>query len=118
MRIASLEVSGTRRFGVVVEGSFTPLRLGQDPLLLLDPQTNVRRSGDEPVALRDDTELHAPLPCTTNRHFITLEQHTADSVRAVTGSDEAPEARFEAPASYFTNPHAGVGSGTAVPIPP
>jgi|SRR5699024_2208792 len=118
MRIASLEVSGTRRFGVVVEDSFTPLRLGQDPLLLLDPQTHKSLSWDEPVAFSEETELHAPLPFTTIRDFITFEQHTAGSLRAVTGSDEVPEAWFEAPAFYFTNPHAVVGSGTAVPIPP
>src|SRR5699024_11863593 len=49
---------------------------------------------------------------------ITFVLHTAGRLLSLSGSDEVPEAWFEAPAFYFTNPQAVVGSGTAVPIPP
>lgn len=116
MRIASIDVEGVRRFGRVDGESFVPLAVGQDPLSLLD--ATVALQWDAPVPFSATGPLHPPLPVTSLRDFITFEQHTAGSLRAVTGKDEVPEAWFEAPAFYFTNPHAAIGSGQDVPMPP
>ena len=58
------------------------------------------------------------MPVAAIRDFITFEQHTAGSLRAVSGTDEIPEAWYEAPAFYFTNPHAAIGTGAPVTLPP
>ncbi|MGO1911393.1 MAG: hypothetical protein ACTH02_06235 [Corynebacterium sp.] len=62
--------------------------------------------------------LEPPLPVTTVRDFITLEQHTAGCMQSMTdaGSDgeevhAPPDEWFCAPAFYFTNPYAATGSG-------
>lgn len=116
MRIASMDVAGVRRFGRVEGESLVPLAVGQDPLSLLDATVSLQ--WDAPVPFSATGPLHPPLPVTSLRDFITFEQHTAGSLRAVTGKDEVPEAWFEAPAFYFTNPHAAIGSGQDVPVPP
>ena len=51
------------------------------------------------------------------RDFITFEQHTAGSLRAVRGTTEVPEAWFQAPAFYFTNPHTVIATGDVL-LPP
>jgi len=118
MRIGSIDIDRVRRFGRVEGGTFVPLAPGQDPLLLLDANEVQLLKWEEGIPFEEAGPLHPPLPITTLRDFITFEQHTAGSLRAVTGTSEVPEAWFEAPAFYFTNPHAAVGSGHDVPIPP
>ena len=117
MRIASIDVDGARRFGRVEGENFVPLALGQDPLDLLNSASDSLQ-WDAPVPFDASGPLHPPLPVVSLRDFITFEQHTAGSLRAVTGKDDVPAAWFEAPAFYFTNPHAAIGSGQDVPVPP
>lgn len=117
MRIASIDVKGVRRFGRVEGESFVPLTLGQDPLILLEADTAALQ-WDAAVPFSAAGPLYPPLPVTSLRDFITFEQHTAGSLRAVTGKEDVPEPWFEAPAFYFTNPHAAIGSGRDVPVPP
>lgn len=118
MRIASIYINGTRRFGRVEGATFTPIVHGQDPLDLLTAGAAGELEWGEPVPFDPNGVLEPPLPLTTIRDFITFEQHTAGSLRAVTGSTEVPEAWFEAPTFYFTNPYAAVGSGQDVIVPP
>lgn len=117
MRIASIDVDDSRRFGRVEGRSFIPLAFGQDPLNLLDTDT-ADLNWDVAVPFPAEGPLHPPLPVTSLRDFITFEQHTAGSLKSVTGRSGVPEAWFEAPAFYFTNPHAAIGSGHDVPVPP
>ena len=118
MRIASLNTDGVRRFGRVEGETLIPLRQGQDPLHLLDPELARALVWDTAVPYDEGGALQPPLPVTTLRDFITFEQHTAGSLRSVTGAAEVPAAWFEAPTFYFTNPHAAIGSGEDVPVPP
>ncbi|AIJ23036.1 fumarylacetoacetate hydrolase family protein [Amycolatopsis methanolica] len=116
MKLGSLLVDGVRRYGVV-DG---------DRIALLDETADVFEvlaTGDPAAAGQrlpwDETaSIAVPVPIASIRDFITFEQHTAGSLRAITGSSEVPDAWYEAPAFYFTNPHAAIGSGTPVPIPP
>lgn len=118
MKIASIDVDGQRRYGRLEGGSLVLLQLGQDPLSLLDLDQQGQLQWGENVPFDPTGVLHPPLPVTTLRDFITFEQHTAGSLRAVRGAAEVPEAWFRSPAFYFTNPHAAVGSGQDVPVPP
>lgn len=117
MHIISLDVDGVRRFGRIEGGRLIPLSPGQDPLDLLD-RDPAELAWDEPREYDAAGPLYPPLPVTTLRDFITFEQHTAGSLRSVTGSTDVPESWFEAPAFYFTNPHGVIGSGHEVPTPP
>ncbi|MFD2472326.1 fumarylacetoacetate hydrolase family protein [Amycolatopsis silviterrae] len=116
MRIGSLPVDGVPRYGLV-DG---------DRIDLL-PETadvfEVLAAGDATAASQqsdwDETApVAVPVPVASIRDFITFEQHTAGSLRAITGNSEVPDAWYEAPAFYFTNPHAAIGSGAPVPMPP
>ncbi|WP_116205901.1 fumarylacetoacetate hydrolase family protein [Amycolatopsis circi] len=116
MRIGSLPVDGVRRYGVV-----------DGDRIDLFPETadlfEVLVAGEAAAASQrsawDETaSIGVPVPVASIRDFITFEQHTAGSLRAITGNSEVPAAWYEAPAFYFTNPHAAIGSGTAVPMPP
>lgn len=118
MRIASIYINGTRRFGRAEGATFTPIGHGQDPLDLLSAGAEAELEWDAPVPYDPTGVLEPPLPISTLRDFITFEQHTAGSLRAVTGSTEVPDAWFEAPTFYFTNPYAAVGSGHEVIVPP
>lgn len=118
MRIASVRHEGERRFGVVADGGLRLVAPGVDLYDALAADTIERHLTDDLVALAADAPREVPMPVATIRDFITFEQHTAGSLRAVTGADVVPEAWYEAPAFYFTNPHAALGSGQPVPMPP
>ncbi|NMO00699.1 fumarylacetoacetate hydrolase family protein [Gordonia sp. TBRC 11910] len=114
MRIGSTIIDGVHRYGVVDDGR----------LRLFDAGTDVYRAirngetSSEAVTFDPSGAVPVPVPLTTIRDFITFEQHTAGSLRAVAGTAEVPDAWYEAPAFYFSNPHAAIGSGTDVPLPP
>jgi 2-keto-4-pentenoate hydratase/2-oxohepta-3-ene-1,7-dioic acid hydratase in catechol pathway len=118
MRIISATVDGVRRFGRLDDQNQVHLfTRDRDPLDALDPRApEIPTTGT--VALDDLGPLEPPLPVTSMRDFITFEQHTAGSMRAVTDGEGAPEAWYEAPSFYFTNPHAATGSGQDVRVPP
>lgn len=109
-RIGSVRLDGVRRYGVVADGHID----------LLDPDADVFEAvaTGERLPWDETTPLEVPVPVATIRDFITFEQHTAGSLRSVTGAAEVPDAWYEAPAFYFTNPHAAIGSGASVPMPP
>lgn len=118
MRIGAAQTSQGTRYGIVEHGE----------LILLEPQVELYdwlESGRSREALSSDSMDFAiggvspvPIPVSSIRDFITFEQHTAGSLKAVSGATDVPEAWFEAPAFYFTNPHAAVGAGADIPLPP
>ncbi|TSE01523.1 fumarylacetoacetate hydrolase family protein [Skermania sp. ID1734] len=118
MRIGSVILDGVRRYGVV-EGDRIDLLFEAadvfDVLAAADPGAFL--AGQQLPWNSNDT-VAVPVPVASIRDFITFEQHTAGSLRSVTGSSEIPPAWYEAPAFYFTNPHAAIGSGEPVPMPP
>ena len=73
------------------------------------------RAGD-PLALADVT-LQVPLTPASVRDFVTFEEHVEGVRRSVDGAAGVPEAWYDAPTFYFTNPHALVGDGADVAFP-
>jgi 2-keto-4-pentenoate hydratase/2-oxohepta-3-ene-1,7-dioic acid hydratase in catechol pathway len=51
------------------------------------------------------------------RDFVTFESHVEGVRRSVDGASGIPEAWYDAPTFYFTNPHALYGPGQPVPRP-
>ena len=122
MRLATAEREG-RRFGAVVEDDVLfPLpdglavddlvRLGLDRAL--EVGASARRS--RPVAL-SVVRLLAPLTPASVRDFVTFEAHVIGVRRSVDGASGVPEAWYDAPTFYFTNPHAIVGPDAPVRRP-
>jgi 2-keto-4-pentenoate hydratase/2-oxohepta-3-ene-1,7-dioic acid hydratase in catechol pathway len=122
MRIASVLDEGSVRVGVVVGGPDDELGVH-----LLDPGATVLdllRAGTLPEAGTDalrrravalpSVRLLAPLEPPTVRDFVTFEEHV-EGMRQMTG---LPDAWYEAPAFYFSNPYATLGPGDDVPVPP
>ena len=64
------------------------------------------------------SELLPPFDVTSIRDFITFEQHTVGALRSVAADKGVPPAWFDAPAFYFTNPHAAIGHNGVVPVAP
>lgn len=115
MRIISAQIDGKRRFGRV-EGE--RVHLFAESMNPLDALGGVEPTFEREVTIGELGPLEPPLPVSTIRDFITFEQHTAGSMRSVTGGDGAPKAWYEAPAFYFTNPYAAIGSGQQVRVAP
>ncbi|NRQ38922.1 fumarylacetoacetate hydrolase family protein [Nonomuraea sp. NN258] len=136
MRLATYVHDGRTRAGVVDGDTIRPLPDGIGPLDVLG---NVPRgvsgvvsgvvsgdvpgvvSGDvptgEPVPLAD-VRLLAPVQPPTIRDFVAFEEHVEGVRRSIDGRGGVPDAWYEAPAFYFTNPYAVVGPYDDVPVPP
>jgi 2-keto-4-pentenoate hydratase/2-oxohepta-3-ene-1,7-dioic acid hydratase in catechol pathway len=108
--------------GVVVGASVFPLPSSWSMRGLIDaglPQAvklaeEALRADGIPLA---DVQLHAPLQPASVRDFVAFEEHVEGVRRAVEGTAGVPDAWYDAPAFYFTNPHAILGPGQDVSFP-
>ena len=64
-----------------------------------------------------DDDLLLPYVPPSVRDFVTFESHVEGVRRSVDGASGVPEAWYDAPTFYFTNPHALYGPGAPVPKP-
>ncbi|MET7474075.1 fumarylacetoacetate hydrolase family protein [Streptomyces sp. NPDC005648] len=112
MRIASYVHEGRRRCGIVEGDAVRPLPEGTSPLDA--PQA---RPVGASVPLTD-VQLLPPLQPPTVRDFVTFEEHVEGVRRSVDGAGGVPEAWYDAPTFYFTNPYAIVGPYDTVRMPP
>jgi 2-keto-4-pentenoate hydratase/2-oxohepta-3-ene-1,7-dioic acid hydratase in catechol pathway len=119
MRLATYEYRGRRHCGVVDGASARPFPDGTTLLGLI--QSGI--SGPElpplgdPVPV-DGVRLLPPLNPPSVRDFVTFEEHIEGVRQFVDGTPGAPEAWYDAPTFYFTNPHALIGARDDVPFPP
>ncbi|MCD2191889.1 fumarylacetoacetate hydrolase family protein [Actinomycetospora endophytica] len=125
MRIATVRYAGATRVGVVVgDPGEERVHLLTTGVSLLD----LLRSGELTAAGQDalrtrpvplaDTRLLAPLEPPTVRDFVAFEEHVDGVRRAVSGESGLPEAWYDAPTFYFSNPYATTGPDDDVPVPP
>ncbi|MER6957367.1 fumarylacetoacetate hydrolase family protein [Streptomyces sp. NPDC000618] len=127
MRFAAYEHRHQRRVAVVDEDGTLYRVPGVHSL------TELLRSGDGLGALLDagaaafdvppgphvsEVRLLAPLEPPTVRDFVTFEEHVEGVRRSVDGVGGVPDAWYDAPTFYFTNPYAIVGAHDDVPMPP
>jgi 2-keto-4-pentenoate hydratase/2-oxohepta-3-ene-1,7-dioic acid hydratase in catechol pathway len=112
MRIATYLHAGRRRHGIVEGDVVRALPEGTSPL----DAPGVRPVG--PAVPLAEVTLLPPLEPTTVRDFVTFEEHVEGVRRSVDGDAGVPEAWYDAPTFYFTNPYAVVGPYDDVPVPP
>jgi 2-keto-4-pentenoate hydratase/2-oxohepta-3-ene-1,7-dioic acid hydratase in catechol pathway len=81
----------------------------------------VRRLADEALTIAGhplaDVRLLAPLVPASVRDFVAFEEHVQGIRQAVTGVAGVPDAWYDGPTFYFTNPHAILGPDEPVPFP-
>ncbi|MEU8244375.1 fumarylacetoacetate hydrolase family protein [Actinoplanes missouriensis] len=65
----------------------------------------------------EEVQLLAPLQPSSIRDFVAFEEHVEGVRRSVDGSAGVPDAWYDAPTFYFTNPHAIYGPGDDIPFP-
>jgi len=70
----------------------------------------------QPLAL-DAVHLELPWRPASVRDFVTFESHVEGVRRSIEGTAGVPEAWYDAPTFYFTNPHALYGPGERIPRP-
>ncbi|MGI5127948.1 fumarylacetoacetate hydrolase family protein [Pseudonocardia sp. CA-107938] len=112
MRVATVAgADGATRAGVVDGETFRPFPDGTTVLGLLQAGTlhTTPAGAPEPLA---GLRLLPPVQAPTVRDFVTFEQHVA----AMAGT--VPDAWYDAPTFYFTNPYALIGAHDDVAVPP
>jgi 2-keto-4-pentenoate hydratase/2-oxohepta-3-ene-1,7-dioic acid hydratase in catechol pathway len=113
VRIATYVHEGRRRVGVVEDTVVHHLPDGTSPI---EAAYGVPPLGQGvPLA---DVRLLAPLQPPTIRDFVTFEEHVEGVRRSIDGDAGVPEAWYDAPTFYFTNPYAVIGPYDDVPVPP
>ncbi|NJP92817.1 fumarylacetoacetate hydrolase family protein [Nonomuraea sp. FMUSA5-5] len=112
MRIATFTHQGRTRSGLVEDGMVRPLAENTGPL---DIPGGVRTG--EPIPLAE-VRLLPPVQPASVRDFVSFEEHVEGVRRSVEGRGGVPDAWYDAPAFYFTNPHAMIGAHDDVPVPP
>jgi len=65
----------------------------------------------------DPADLLLPYRPASVRDFVTFESHVEGVRRSVDNASGVPDAWYDAPTFYFTNPHALYGPGAAIPRP-
>jgi 2-keto-4-pentenoate hydratase/2-oxohepta-3-ene-1,7-dioic acid hydratase in catechol pathway len=65
----------------------------------------------------DEADLLLPYKPPSVRDFVTFESHVEGVRRSVDNASGVPDAWYDAPTFYFTNPHALYGPGVAIPRP-
>jgi 2-keto-4-pentenoate hydratase/2-oxohepta-3-ene-1,7-dioic acid hydratase in catechol pathway len=125
MRFATYAVDGTESAGVVDGSAIRPLPAGETVLglvrrgrqAMLGAYARALAGGTPPVPLAG-VRLLPPIHPPSIRDFVGFEAHVEGVSRAQEGRSEVEPAWYEAPAFYFTNPHAVIGAHDPVAIFP
>ncbi|WP_143219682.1 fumarylacetoacetate hydrolase family protein [Actinomadura sp. CNU-125] len=122
MRLATFEHAGRVRCGVVGPEGIRPFPDGTrliDLLGVLGPSgPGGPPAPDGPPVAFADVRLLPPVEPPSVRDFVAFEEHVEGVRRAVDGASGVPDAWYDAPTFYFTNPHALIGARDDLPVPP
>jgi 2-keto-4-pentenoate hydratase/2-oxohepta-3-ene-1,7-dioic acid hydratase in catechol pathway len=72
----------------------------------------------EPGPRVEQVRLLPPIQPATIRDFVTFEEHVEGVRRSIDHTLGVPDAWYDAPTFYFTNPYAVIGAHDRVPMPP
>ncbi|WP_370615626.1 fumarylacetoacetate hydrolase family protein [Mumia sp. Pv 4-285] len=126
MRLASfIEVDGAAapvRVGVVTDERIHPF---DDALTMREVVERglpyALAAGDAALARRglplDGVRLLAPLEPASVRDFVAFAEHVEGVRRSIDGASGVPDAWYDAPTFYFTNPHRIFGPGDDIAFP-
>ncbi|MBP6994650.1 MAG: fumarylacetoacetate hydrolase family protein [Phycicoccus sp.] len=123
MKLASVALQSGQVLGAVVSGegyAVLPDGLGVADLIAagLDRALEIggRAGGIRPWGT-DDARLALPYRPTSVRDFVTFESHVEGVRKSIDNAVGVPEAWYDGPTFYFTNPHALYGPGEAIRRP-
>lgn len=120
MKFATYERDGVRTSAVVQDDRVHPVAESMQTLLNggLDRALDIgaRALGGPSTAL-NDVMLVAPLQPKTMRDFVAFEEHVEGMLRGAGEQLEVPDAWYEAPRFYFTNPYTVSGPGAVIAPP-
>ncbi|WP_338898125.1 fumarylacetoacetate hydrolase family protein [Streptomyces sp. TG1A-60] len=125
MRFATYEQHGRSRLATVEDDGVLYPHPGRASLLDLiqaGPEA-LREAGNASLDVPSgphvsEVRLLAPLQPPSVRDFVTFEEHVEGVRRSIDGIPGAPDAWYDAPTFYFTNPYAVIGPSDPVPVPP
>jgi 2-keto-4-pentenoate hydratase/2-oxohepta-3-ene-1,7-dioic acid hydratase in catechol pathway len=125
MRFATYEQNGRSRLATVeYDGVLYPCpdRASLLDLIQAGPEA-LREAGNASLDVPpgphvSQVRLSPPLRPPSVRDFVTFEEHVEGVRRSVDGISGAPDAWYDAPTFYFTNPYAVIGPSDPVPVPP
>jgi 2-keto-4-pentenoate hydratase/2-oxohepta-3-ene-1,7-dioic acid hydratase in catechol pathway len=112
MRLARFRHRGRDSTGVVEDGTVRAVAADMRTII----ESGVPADRGEPVPL-SEVRLLAPIRPATLRDFVAFEEHVEGVRRSIDGSGGVPEAWYDAPTFYFTNPHRIFGPDDDVPFP-
>ncbi|MFA9430192.1 fumarylacetoacetate hydrolase family protein [Egicoccus sp. AB-alg2] len=124
MRFVTVEHAGRTAAGVLDDGR---VYLFDDETTVLDLVRSGLEAAKEagasvlttqPAVPFDQVRLRPPLQPPTLRDFVAFEEHVEGIVKSVSPDAVVVEEWYAAPTFYFTNPHAIVGPGDEVAVPP
>ena len=121
MKLATIDREGTPTAVVVEDDAAYPLPTSLAHIIehglerALEIGEQARRS--VPVAYAG-ADLLLPYKPPSIRDFVTFESHVEGVRKSIDNAEGVPEAWYDAPTFYFTNPHALYGPGQAIPKPP
>ncbi|GCD89940.1 fumarylacetoacetate hydrolase family protein [Nocardioides sp. LS1] len=110
------------RVGLVEGDAFHPFPDGLTMRAVIDGglerahQLAAQARSEDPVPLAQ-VELRVPLEPAAVRDFVAFEEHVEGVRRSVDGATGVPEAWYDAPTFYFTNPHTVIATGQPVAFP-
>ncbi|XVQ06952.1 fumarylacetoacetate hydrolase family protein [Spirillospora sp. CA-255316] len=115
MRLATFEHQGHRRSGIVEGDRLHPFPLGTDLLDIVAGSAILATGAAVPLS---EARLLPPIQPPSVRDFVAFEEHVEGVRRSVSGAAGVPDAWYEAPTFYFTNPHSMIGAHEDVAVPP
>ncbi|WP_457253920.1 fumarylacetoacetate hydrolase family protein [Pedococcus sp. P5_B7] len=123
MKLASVRLPHGATVGAVVDEDMVfPLPDGASMTALiaggLEPALAIGAEARRGAGVRlDAVTLQLPYRPPSIRDFVTFEAHVEGVRKSVDGASGVPDAWYDAPTFYFTNPHALYGPGAAIPRP-
>ncbi|GIH81405.1 fumarylacetoacetate hydrolase family protein [Planobispora longispora] len=115
MRLATYRHQGLRRSGIVDGDAILPFPPGAGLLDVIRTGSLPDTGAAVPLA---EVRLLPPVEPPAVRDFVTFEEHVEGVRRSVSGAAGVPDAWYDAPTFYFTNPYAMIGAHDDVPVPP
>ncbi|MEU8820581.1 fumarylacetoacetate hydrolase family protein [Actinoplanes sp. NPDC048796] len=115
MRLATFTYAGEQHCGVVDGDVVRPYAANLDARTIIAAWPDAPPLGDA-VPLTQ-VRLRAPLSPASLRDFVAFEEHVSGVRRSVDGVAGVPDAWYDAPTFYFSNPHTIYGPDDDVPFP-
>jgi 2-keto-4-pentenoate hydratase/2-oxohepta-3-ene-1,7-dioic acid hydratase in catechol pathway len=116
MRLATFTHAGSTRAGVVRGETAHPFASSLTMREIVE-RGNVAALDVLPGVPLSEVRLECPLAPASFRDFVAFERHVEGMRKAVDGKGGVPDAWYDAPTFYFTNPHTLVGPDVDVPFP-